>query len=233
MYLRAVQLGANNYSGNSSVKMRVTSADATHFDVEILNSFGYNNAEYLSVGCKAIKCDNECSITTYTSYTAGSGTVEKEITSSYNSIVANLTGNASTASKWQTARTLSLTGAVTGSASIDGSGNVSINTTYATGNISSLDSRYVNVSGDTMTGLLSFSDGSHKGLKVGSCYITAISDAFRVLDGVFICGRRVISQGKLRSVACRRVCFVLFVLTTYYASAEDIGQVGLLVAVKA
>lgn len=64
----------------------------------------------------------------------------------------NLNGNASTASKWQTARTLSLTGAVTGSASIDGSGNVSINTTYATGNISNLDSRYVNVSGDTMSG---------------------------------------------------------------------------------
>ena len=63
------------------------------------------------------------------------------------------------------------------------------------------------------------------------CIVT--SDAFRVLDGVFICGRRVISQGKLRSVACRRVCFVLFVLTTYYASAEDIGQVGLLVTVKA
>ena len=172
-----IQLGANNYSGNSSVKMRVTSADALHFDVEILNSFGYNNAEYLSVGCKAIKCDNECSITTYTSYTAGSGTVEKEITSSYNSIVANLTGNASTASKWQTARTLSLTGAVTGSASIDGSGNVSINTTYATGNISNLDSRFVNISGDTMTGLLTVSDGSHKGVKVDSCYISAIGDA--------------------------------------------------------
>ena len=168
-----IQLGANNYSGNSSVKMRVTSADATHFDVEILNSFGYNNAEYLSVGCKAIKCDNECSITTYTSYTAGSGTVEKEITSSYNSIVANLTGNASTASKWQTARTLSLTGAVTGSASIDGSGNVSINTTYATGNISSLDSRYVNVSGDTMTGNLIFSKGKQiRWTSHGTSYIT-------------------------------------------------------------
>ena len=38
-------------------------------------------------------------------------------------------GNASTASAWQTARTLSLTGAVTGSASIDGSGNVSLATT--------------------------------------------------------------------------------------------------------
>jgi len=38
-------------------------------------------------------------------------------------------GNADTASTWETARTLSLTGAVTGSASIDGSGNVSLATT--------------------------------------------------------------------------------------------------------
>lgn len=41
-------------------------------------------------------------------------------------IVGNLSGNASTATKWQTARTLSLTGTVSGSASIDGTGNVSI-----------------------------------------------------------------------------------------------------------
>ena len=66
----------------------------------------------------------------------------------------SISGNAATASKWQTARTLTLTGAVTGSASIDGSGNVSLATTYSTGNISALDSRYVNVSGDTMTGTL-------------------------------------------------------------------------------
>ncbi|WP_259716422.1 pyocin knob domain-containing protein [Weissella confusa] len=39
------------------------------------------------------------------------------------------TGNAATATKWQTARTLALTGDVTGSATIDGSGNVSIATT--------------------------------------------------------------------------------------------------------
>ena len=66
----------------------------------------------------------------------------------------SISGNAATASKWQTARTLTLTGAVTGSASIDGSGNVSLATTYSTVNISALDSRYVNVSGDTMTGTL-------------------------------------------------------------------------------
>ena len=88
-----------------------------------------------------------------------------------------ISGNAATASKWAAKRTISLTGAVTGSVSLDGSGNVSINTTYATGNISSLDSRYVNISVDTMTGLLTVSDGSHKGVKVGSCYISAIGDA--------------------------------------------------------
>ena len=40
-----------------------------------------------------------------------------------------LNGNASTASKWATARTITLTGSVTGSVSIDGSGNVSLATT--------------------------------------------------------------------------------------------------------
>jgi len=51
------------------------------------------------------------------------------ITLSQGNFVGDLTGNADTASAWQTSRTLSLTGAVTGSASIDGSGNVSIATT--------------------------------------------------------------------------------------------------------
>lgn len=45
-----------------------------------------------------------------------------------NTFVGALSGNASTSSKWATARTLSLTGAVTGSATIDGSGNVSLAT---------------------------------------------------------------------------------------------------------
>ena len=41
----------------------------------------------------------------------------------------SISGNAATASKWTTARTLTLTGSVTGSASIDGSSNVSLSTT--------------------------------------------------------------------------------------------------------
>ena len=45
------------------------------------------------------------------------------------SVTNTITGSIDTADKWTTARTLSLTGAVTGSASIDGSGNVSLATT--------------------------------------------------------------------------------------------------------
>ena len=46
-----------------------------------------------------------------------------------NTFVGALSGNASTASKWATARKITLTGSVTGSVSIDGSGNVTLATT--------------------------------------------------------------------------------------------------------
>ena len=69
----------------------------------------------------------------------------------------NLSCNASTATKWATARTLSLTGSITGSVSFDGSGNVTLNTTYDTGNITNLNRIYLKKTGDTMSGTLSFS----------------------------------------------------------------------------
>lgn len=53
---------------------------------------------------------------------------DKTFTSPIN---GQLSGNAATATKWQTARTLALTGDVTGSVAMDGSGNVSIVTTGA------------------------------------------------------------------------------------------------------
>ena len=109
----------------------------------------------------------------YTSYT-----VTKTGGGASGTWAIGISGNAATASKWQTKRTISLTGAVTGSVSLDGSGNVSLATTYAAANISALDSRYVNVSGDTMTGLLSLSSGSsHKGARVGNVYVNAIDRA--------------------------------------------------------
>lgn len=78
-----------------------------------------------------------------------------------------ISGNAATASKWQTKRTISLTGAVTGSVSLDGSGNVSLATTYATGNITALDSRYLLKSAYTSADVLAklkTVDGSSSGL---------------------------------------------------------------------
>jgi len=66
--------------------------------------------------------------------TTATGASTGNLTISSGTLVAStfegaLSGNATTASAWETARTLSLTGAVTGSASIDGSGNVSLATT--------------------------------------------------------------------------------------------------------
>ena len=46
-------------------------------------------------------------------------------------LTGDVTGNAGTATKWQTARTLTLTGSVTGSVSVDGSGNVSMETSVS------------------------------------------------------------------------------------------------------
>ena len=71
----------------------------------------------------------------------------------------SISGNAATATKLATARTISLTGNASGSASFDGSGNISINTSvsYAS-NADTVDgkhaSSFVQKAGDTMTGNL-------------------------------------------------------------------------------
>jgi hypothetical protein len=74
-----------------------------------------------------------------------------------------VTGNASTASTLKTARTIALTGDVTGSVSFNGGSNVSITTAVANDSHShdgryytetEADSRFVNVTGDTLTGAL-------------------------------------------------------------------------------
>lgn len=96
-----------------------------------------------------------------------------------------LSGNASTASKWATARTLSLTGSITGSVSFDGSGNITLNTTYGTGNITNLDSRYLKRTGDTMSGTLSFSptDSSDAAPKIYSTVSNGLTSLnFEVSD---------------------------------------------------
>lgn len=53
-------------------------------------------------------------------------------------ITASLLGNASTSSKWQTARNFALTGAVTGNVNFDGSGNIELSTSISSAGISIL-----------------------------------------------------------------------------------------------
>jgi hypothetical protein len=123
------------------------------------------------------------------------------------SVVGNVTGNASTATKLATARTVQLSGDVTGSATFDGSANINISAvvqddshSHIISNVDGLqaaldskaptarvitagtgitgggdltvnrtisldtaytDGRYINASGDTMTGTLAIDNGNH------------------------------------------------------------------------
>lgn len=83
----------------------------------------------------------------------------------------DISGNAATATKLATARTISLTGDASGSASFDGSSNISINTNVSySSNSDKLDgyhaSDFVKKAGDTMTGPLgvNFENGISSGI---------------------------------------------------------------------
>lgn len=71
------------------------------------------------------------SATTATNLNSANAIVARDASGDFvaRNITATLLGNANTATRLQTARTISLTGDLTGSASFDGSANVSINTT--------------------------------------------------------------------------------------------------------
>lgn len=119
-----IQLGANNYGSYYDIKIRVSGSDATTHNIEVYGTYGYNGATEISIDCNYVKFENISIVTTYNTYTAGGGTSRKEITSSYNKIVADLAGNADSATKLQTSRTL-------WGQSFDGTSNVNgnINTT--------------------------------------------------------------------------------------------------------
>ena len=128
------------------------------------------------------------------------------LVSSYNSnILATLNSNVASASKWATARTITLTGSVTGSVSIDGSANVSlVTTTNHTHN-------YLPLSGGTITSeavaplaLKSTSSSGHSILQFisGETYLGALGfkglndPYFRTAEGTF---NTLIHSGNIRS----------------------------------
>lgn len=101
----------------------------------------------------------------YTSYTVtksgsgASGTWGISVTGSSTSC----TGNAATATKLQTARTISLTGSITGSGTFDGSGNLSIITST-----NHSHSQYLPLAGGTLTGITSFQAGTNVWNAIGT-----------------------------------------------------------------
>jgi hypothetical protein len=114
--------------------------------------------------------------------------------------VGALSGNASTASRWSNARTntVTLTGDASGSgsASVDGTGNWTVSVPVVVNNDSHThdgryytesesDSRFVNVTGDTMTGALTMSGGTPVNLGDGNHYLKKISAGY---SGVTIDG---------------------------------------------
>lgn len=103
---------------------------------------------------------------------------DKTFTSPIN---GQLAGNAATATKWQTARTLALTGDVTGSVAMDGSGNVSIATTGAnlvhkTGTETIADDK--TFTGTLITNGLKVSGDDYKNLVSGSANYFGLTISF-------------------------------------------------------
>lgn len=145
-----IQLGANRYSANSNIQIRVTNdGNATIHFVEILSDYGYNSATTQSVSIQALQLENVSTLTAYTDYTpTASGAVSKvSITSAYNKIITDVKGNADTATRLKDSFSLwgqtfygnNVSGDMTGVGNITMTGtitqnlssNIAINSLYA------------------------------------------------------------------------------------------------------
>jgi hypothetical protein len=109
-------------------------------------------------------------------------------------ITAALNGNANTASQWATSRTLSLTGDVTGSTSIDGSGNASITTTIGANSVAlgtDTTGSYVqqgNTSGNGISGSVNSEGGTFTVSSNATNANTANTIVYRDASGNFSAG---------------------------------------------
>lgn len=122
----------NGKSENACVYIVGTSLDATATDYIYINPFDYNDVTYTIVS--SVPSDAVL------------------VSSSNSNILATLGSNVASSSKWANARTITLTGSVTGSVSIDGSQNVSLaTTTNHTHTFASLTSKPTTLSGYGIT----------------------------------------------------------------------------------
>lgn len=105
-------------------------------------------------------------------------------------INGDILGNATTADRFKNSKTISLTGNVTGSATWDASGNLSISTTVSGG--SATDNTKVAKAGDTMTGQLTLATASDpssnisnlKGIKIGDATLSSLNGQAIFFDSI-------------------------------------------------
>lgn len=101
-------------------------------------------------------------------------------------ITANLTGNADTATKLQTARTLALVGNVTGSATFDGTGDVSITATIASIPAGALPATGVTAASYTLANITVTADGRITAASNGSLPATGVTAGSYTLANITV-----------------------------------------------
>jgi hypothetical protein len=112
--------GSNSYINDAGTGSLLIQANGA---LDLNKYTGENMARFFADGAAQLYFDNALKLATTATGIDVNGNV------SAGTITASLTGNASTASALQTARNIAVTGAVTGNANFDGSGNISITTT--------------------------------------------------------------------------------------------------------
>ena len=126
-------------------------------NINLQSSTGETYMSGIANGAVSLRYDNDTKLTTTASGISITGTATAT------GFVGSLTGNADTATKLKTARTIALSGDVSGSALFDGTAGITITTTVANDSHthdgryyteSESDARFVNITGDTMTGNL-------------------------------------------------------------------------------
>lgn len=126
--------GSNLYYTNTRATAAAKAAISV-LDAGGDGSLSYSNGVFTYTGPSATEVRAHFGAGTGVTYSSGQFSIGQAVGTSsnvtFNSVTASLTGNASTATRLATSRTLALTGDVTGSASFDGSANASITATVA------------------------------------------------------------------------------------------------------
>lgn len=169
-----VNMGLENNMPCSNNANAILSLSRHAGDYSSQLGFSSNGNVYYRAGDRQTSWKTMLDSSNYTSYTVtkdgsgASGTWGISVSGSS----ASCTGNAATATKLQTARTISLTGSVTGSGTFDGSGNLSITTTT-----NHSHGQYLPLAGGKMTGNITYD-------AKGTCYIGAgANDAVNMVGG--------------------------------------------------